>query len=98
MLVLIGYDHYVEKNQIVAVLSPLSSPVKKLKRDAEEKGTLLDATNGRKTLSLVVMKTHVVLTALQPETLARRLNKLSIAEKVPIQESSRDPDSEKIKY
>ena len=74
MLLSIGYDNFLWSPSILGVFKPDSAPMKKLRRDASEKGLLIDSTNGRRTRALILMNTcHVVLSALQPETLRGRL-------------------------
>lgn len=71
----IGFGNFVVANRIVAVISPGSAPVKRIKEVAKGKGLLVDATYGRKTRAIVVMDSqHVVLSAINPETIASRLD------------------------
>ncbi len=73
-LVNIGYGNVVAAPRIVAVVSPDSAPMKRLKDDARERGKLVDATQGRRTRSILVTDTdHVILSALSAETIAERL-------------------------
>jgi regulator of extracellular matrix RemA (YlzA/DUF370 family) len=69
----VGYDHTVAGPRVVAILAPNAAPLKRLRNQAREEGLLLDATNGRRTRSIIVMDSkHVVLSAVAPETLWRR--------------------------
>jgi regulator of extracellular matrix RemA (YlzA/DUF370 family) len=69
----IGYGNFVVSNRVIAIVSPSSAPMKRLKEDAREASRLLDATQGRRTRSIVVMDSnHVVLSAVQSETVAQR--------------------------
>lgn len=71
----IGFGNFVIAGRIVAVISPGSAPVKRIKEVAKNKGLLIDATYGRKTRALVIMDSeHVVLSAINPETIASRLD------------------------
>ena len=64
----IGYSCYIMKNRIIAVVEPSSSPIKRLIQDSRDNGTLIDATYGKKTRSVIVMDSdHVILSARQPE-------------------------------
>ena len=73
-LVNIGYGNVVAAPRVVAVVSPDSAPMKRLKDDARERGKLVDATQGRRTRSILVTDTdHVILSALSSETIAERL-------------------------
>ncbi len=64
----IGYSCYVLKNRIIAVVEPSSSPIKRLIQDARDKGTLIDATYGKKTKSVIVTDSdHVILSSRAPE-------------------------------
>ena len=72
----IGFGHFVQAAYILAILAPDSAPIKKMRREASEKGLLVDATNGRKTRSFILTTTgHLILSAFQPETMAAKLNK-----------------------
>jgi hypothetical protein len=70
----IGYGSSVVAERIVAIVSPNSSPMKRLKDDAREEKRLVDATHGKKTRAIIVMDSnHIVLSAFQSETLSQRL-------------------------
>ncbi len=64
----IGYSCYVLRGRIIAVVEPSSSPIKRLIQDSRDKGTLIDATYGKKTKSVIVTDSdHVILSARSPE-------------------------------
>lgn len=70
-LINIGFGNAVNADKIVAVVSPDAAPVKRIVQVAKDSGTAIDATCGRKTRSVIICDSgHVVLCALQPETLA----------------------------
>lgn len=72
-LIHIGFGNIVNTEKIIAVVSPDSAPIKRLVQNAKEKGTAIDATQGRKTKAVLVMEnSQVVLSALLPETIANR--------------------------
>jgi regulator of extracellular matrix RemA (YlzA/DUF370 family) len=72
----IGFGHFVQAAYVLALLAPDSAPIKKMRREAAEKGLLVDATSGRKTRSIILTTTgHLILSAFQPETIAAKLNK-----------------------
>ena len=74
-LVNIGFGNMISAERAVAVISPDSAPVKRLIREAEDKGLLVNATYGRKTRAVIVMDSkHVILSAITPEKLALRLD------------------------
>jgi regulator of extracellular matrix RemA (YlzA/DUF370 family) len=74
-LINIGFGNMVSSSRVVAVVSPESAPIKRVIQDAKERGTLIDATYGRRTRAVIVTDSdHVVLSAIQPETVANRLN------------------------
>ena len=74
-LINIGFGNMVSASRVVAVVSPESAPIKRVIQDAKESGTLIDATYGRRTRAVIVTDSdHVVLSAIQPETVANRLN------------------------
>ncbi len=71
----IGYGNIVSANRIISIVSPESAPIKRTVQEAREHNALLDATYGRKTRAVIVMDNgHVVLSPIQPETIAHRLN------------------------
>jgi extracellular matrix regulatory protein A len=70
----IGYGNVVAAPRVVSVVSPQSAPMKRLREQAEKRGKLVDATQGRRTRSILVLDTdHVVLSAVNPETILARL-------------------------
>lgn len=72
-LVPIGYGNIVVGERIVAVIAPDSSPVKRLREEAQSAGKLVDATHGRRVRAILVTDSdHVILSALLPETIAQR--------------------------
>jgi regulator of extracellular matrix RemA (YlzA/DUF370 family) len=74
-LINIGFGNMVSANRLVAIVSPESAPIKRVIQDAKERGTLIDATYGRRTRAVIVTDSdHVILSAVQPETVANRLN------------------------
>ena len=77
MLIHIGFGNIVNTAKIIAIVSPESAPIKRLVQNAKEKGFAIDATQGRKTKSVLVMEnSQVVLSALLPETIAGRVQML----------------------
>jgi len=75
-LINIGFGNIVSANRIISIVSPESAPIKRLIQDARERGTLIDATYGRRTRAVIIMDSdHVILSAVQPETVAQRLDK-----------------------
>ena len=74
-LVNIGFGNMISAQRLVAIVSPDSAPVKRMIQEGRERGILIDATYGRRTRAVLVMDNdHLVLSALQPETVAGRLN------------------------
>ncbi len=73
-LINIGFGNMVIAERIISVVSSESAPIKRVIHDADEKGRLINATYGRRTRSVVVADSgHVILSALQPETIANRI-------------------------
>ena len=71
----IGFGNVVFASKIIAILSPDSAPMRRLRETAKETGSLLDATQGRKTRSIIVMNTgQIVLSAMQVDTLVQRFD------------------------
>ena len=72
-IVNIGFGNYVIVSRVVAVVNPQSSPMRRLREDARNEGRLIDATQGRKTRSILVLDSnHVVLCSISPETVSQR--------------------------
>lgn len=75
-LVNIGFGNVVSANKIVSIVSPEAAPVKRIVQEAKDSKTAIDATCGRRTRAVLVMDSgHVILSAVQPETIAARLDK-----------------------
>ncbi len=69
----LGFNNYIIASRVVSILNPSSSPMKRLREDAKAEGRLVDATQGRKTRSILVTDSnHVILSAIQPETISQR--------------------------
>ncbi len=74
-LINIGFGNMVSANRLVAIVSPESAPIKRIVADARERGSLIDATYGRRTRAVIITDSdHVILSAVQPETVANRLD------------------------
>lgn len=72
-LVNVGFGNFVMASRVVAVVNPDSSPMRRLREEARKQGRIIDATQGRKTRSLVITDSnHVVLSAIQAETMRQR--------------------------
>ncbi len=73
-LINIGFGNMISSSRLLSIVSPDSAPIKRLVQEAKERGMLIDASYGRRTRSVIVMDTdHVILSAIQPETIANRL-------------------------
>ena len=73
-LINIGFGNMISADRLIAIVSPESAPIKRMVQEARERGVLIDATYGRRTRAVVIMDNdHLVLSALQPETVANRL-------------------------
>ena len=73
-LINIGFGNMVSASKLVAIVSPESAPIKRIIQDARDKGVLIDATYGRRTRAVIVMDSdHVILSSIQPETVANRV-------------------------
>ena len=74
-LINIGFGSMVSADRLVAIVSPDSAPIKRMVQEARDRGTLIDATFGRKTKSVLIMDSdHTILSALQPASVAGRLS------------------------
>ena len=72
-LINIGFGNMIAENRVVVIVSPESAPIKRIIQDAKERGTLIDATHGRRTRAVIITDSdHVILTYLQSETVANR--------------------------
>lgn len=72
-LINIGFGNIVSANRVIAIVSPESAPIKRIINDARDRGQLVDATYGRRTRAVIISDSgHVVLSAIQPETVANR--------------------------
>ena len=70
----IGFGNMISSARLVTIVSPESAPIKRIMQDARDRGRLIDATYGRRTRAVIVMDSdHVILSAIQPETIAARL-------------------------
>ena len=73
-LINIGFGNMVSSGRVIAIVSPESAPIKRIISDARDRGQLVDATYGRRTRAVIITDSgHVVLSAIQPETVAGRL-------------------------
>ena len=73
-LIPIGFGNMVSAGRLIAIVSPESAPIKRMVQEARDRGVLIDASFGRRTRAVLVMDSgHIVLSALQPETVAGRL-------------------------
>lgn len=74
-LINIGFGNSVISNRVIAIVSPNSAPMKRLKEDARENKRLIDVTQGRRTRSIIITDSnHVILSAVQAETIAQRVS------------------------
>lgn len=74
-LINIGFGNIVAANRVIAIVSPESAPIKRIIQEARDLGMLIDATYGRRTRAVVITDSdHVILSAVQPETVSQRLD------------------------
>ena len=74
-LINIGFGNMISASRLIAIVSPESAPIKRMVQEARDRGVLVDATYGRKTRAVLIMDNdHLVLSALQPETVANRIS------------------------
>ena len=75
-LINIGFGNIVSADRVIAIVSPESAPIKRIVQEAKENKTAVDATYGRRTRAVIIMDSgHVILSAVQPETVAGRFEK-----------------------
>lgn len=81
-LLSIGFGGTIVAEEVIAILSPHSAPMKRLKDDAKDENRLIDATHGRRTRSIIITRTnHIVLSAMQAETISQRFTALKEKQK-----------------
>lgn len=74
-LINIGFGNIVSAERIISIVSPESAPIKRLVQEAKDSKTAIDATYGRRTRSVLIMDSgHIILSAVQPETIAGRVD------------------------
>jgi extracellular matrix regulatory protein A len=74
-LINIGFGNAVIIKRVIAVITPSSASGKRIREEAKENNLLIDATHGRKTRAIIIMDSnHIILSAMQPETIANRMN------------------------
>ena len=76
-LINVGFGNIVSSDRIIAIVSPESAPIKRMVQEARENGNLIDATYGRRTRSVIITDSgHIILSAIQTETVAGRLGNI----------------------
>jgi hypothetical protein len=94
-LINIGFGNIVAANRIVAIVSPESAPIKRIIGEARDRSTLIDATYGRRTRAVIVTDSdHVILSAVQPETVANRLSSSRVDAAATADSEDADPEDE----
>ena len=74
-LINIGFGNLISAQRLIAIVSPDSAPIKRLIQESRDRGMLIDATYGRRTRAVIIMDSdHVILSAVQPETVAHRVD------------------------
>ena len=92
-LVNIGFGNIVSASRIVAIISPESAPIKRMVQEAKDNKTAVDATCGRRTRAVLIMDSgHIILSAVQPETVAGRVDK-DINVVTNVQEEEKDKEN-----
>ena len=75
-LINIGFGNIVSANRLIAIVSPESAPIKRIIQEAKDRGMCIDATYGRRTRAVIFTDSdHIILSAVQPETVANRLSR-----------------------
>lgn len=86
-LINIGFGNMVSANRLIAVVSPESAPIKRIIRDADDRGMLINATYGRRTRAVIITDSdHIILSSIQPETVANRLSAIDDEAEVNVDE------------
>ncbi|HLW46477.1 MAG TPA: DUF370 domain-containing protein [bacterium] len=96
-LINIGFGNIVAASRIIAIVSPDSAPIKRIIQEARDKGILIDATYGRRTRAVVITDSgHVVLSAVQPETVAHRFTSKEAVEDQDADVEDEEPEPEAV--
>ena len=78
-LINIGFGNVISAKRLVAIVSPDSAPIKRMVQDARDRGILIDASYGRRTRAVIIMDSdHIILSAVQPSTVAHRLDESAV--------------------
>ena len=92
-LINIGFGNIVSAQRVITIIGPESAPIKRIIQDGREKGVVIDATYGRRTRAVLIMDSgHIVLSALQPETIANRFVTQEAQEEPAAEESEEDDE------
>ncbi|MCD7762982.1 MAG: DUF370 domain-containing protein [Lachnospiraceae bacterium] len=76
----IGFGNLVNTEKVIAVVNPDAAPIKRMVQNAKEQQRVVDATQGRRTKAVIVMETEqIMLSAVQPDTIARRLSQTAVS-------------------
>ena len=82
-LISIGFGNMISASRVVAIVSPDSAPVRRIIQESKESGMLIDATCGRRTRAVIIADSdHVILSAVQPETIANRMSMKEAVEEI----------------
>ncbi len=82
-LINIGFGNVISAKRLVAIVSPDSAPIKRMVQDARDRGILIDASYGRRTRAVIIMDSdHIILSAVQPSTVAHRLDENAATEDI----------------
>ena len=82
-LINIGFGNVISAKRLVAIVSPDSAPIKRMVQDARDRGILIDASYGRRTRAVIIMDSdHIILSAVQPSTVAHRLDENATTEDI----------------
>lgn len=82
-LINIGFGNVISAKRLVAIVSPDSAPIKRMVQDARDRGILIDASYGRRTRAVIIMDSdHIILSAVQPSTVAHRLDENASTEDI----------------
>lgn len=82
-LINIGFGNVISAKRLVAIVSPDSAPIKRMVQDARDRGILIDASYGRRTRAVIIMDSdHIILSAVQPSTVAHRLDENATSEEI----------------
>ena len=81
MFIQVGYGNFAAKDRVVAIVGSDTAPIRRVIKEARDRGMLIDSTNGRKTKAVIITESdHIILSATYPETIVKRVDSKEVEE------------------